>query len=176
VPAFGGNAQLAQSRGLNETDLPGVGIGASGGLHVYVLRFGAVTVGVGGEATIGRSRSSPASDANTASPRAVTETFKSLTGQLSLNFGTGNGWSYLSVGLGRSIRSIVPDGRPPLAVDEDATRAINYGGGARWFAKKHLAFSLDVRLHEIPVGIPEPGLPASPHTLLLVIGAGVSVK
>ena len=51
--------------------------------------------------------------------RAVTETFTSLSSELSLNFGNGNGWSYLSGGIGVSTWSIVPDGAAPLPVDEE---------------------------------------------------------
>jgi len=34
----------------------------------------------------------------------------------------------------------------------DWVRTFNYGGGARWFAKPHLAFHVDVRLHAIDPG------------------------
>jgi hypothetical protein len=96
--------------------------------------------------------------------------------ELSLNFGSGNGWSYLSFGYGESRLSIVPNGAQPLPVDEAQKKTLDYGGGARWFIRKRLAFSLDVRAYEIPVGAPQAGLPATPHTQLLVIGAGISVK
>ena len=66
-----------------------------------------------------------------------------ISPQLSLNFGNGNGWSYLSVGIGRSLWSITPDGAQSRPIDEEPIRTINYGGGARWFIKPHLAFSLD---------------------------------
>jgi len=70
----------------------------------------------------------------------------------------------------------VADGVVPLAVDEMPIRAIGYGGGARWFAKKHLAFSLDVRIYEIDGTPPQGILPPGPRTLLLVIGAGIALK
>jgi hypothetical protein len=102
--------------------------------------------------------------------RPATETFKTFAPQLSLNFGTGHGWSYLSGGIGASIWSIVPDGQEPRPVDTDRIRTVNYGGGARWFAKPHLAFSFDVRFYQIDPYVD------SPRTTLLVIGAGISVK
>jgi hypothetical protein len=108
--------------------------------------------------------------------RPVTSWFTSFTPQLSFNFGTGNGWSYISGGIGKSVWSTVPDGQPPLAGDEERLTTINYGGGARWFAKSHLAFTFDVRFHSIYPGTPQGGLPGSPRTTILVIGAGVSVK
>jgi hypothetical protein len=177
IPTFGNDPELAASRGLSQAELPGIGLGFSLGANVYVARIGPVTLGIGGEAMIGRSHSSAtAAPDQSASLRAVTEKFKTISPQFSLNFGTGNGWSYLSVGVGRSTWSIVPDGSDPLAIDEDPIRTINYGGGARWFAKKRMAFSLDVRFYEIKEVPPQSGLPGSPHTVLLVIGAGISLR
>ena len=175
VPAFGDDPQLAQSRGLSQAELPGSGRGVSAGVHVYPAKFGPVTVGIGGQATIGRAHGVPAAVVQSGL-RAVTETFKSFAPQLSLNFGNGHGWSYLSAGIGRSIWSIVPDGADPRSADQEVLTTIDYGGGARWFAKKHLAFSLDVRLYEIKAGTGQEGLPGSPRTVLLVVGAGISVK
>ena len=82
----------------------------------------------------------------------MTETLTSWLSELSLNFGNGNGWSYLSGGVGVSRWSIVPAGAAPLPIDNQWRKTINYGGGARWFAKKRLAFSLDVRFYEIAAG------------------------
>ena len=143
-----------------------------------------MTVGLGGEALITQAHSDPPATVidpitgvtTPSTLRPVTETFKSISPQLSLNFGNGNGWSYLSVGIGRSIWSIIPDGAQPRPVDEESIRTINYGGGARWFIKPHLAFSLDVRFYEIDNGTPELGFPGSPRTVLLVIGAGISIR
>ena len=180
VPRFGDDLQLAQSRNLtSQAELPGSGLGVSAAAHVYLPKIFGMTVGLGGEVIIARSSTSPeASATTTATIRPVTEIFKEISPQLSLNFGSGNGWSYLSAGIGQTIWSIVPEGQTPLPADEEVIRTLNYGGGARWFAKKHLAFSLDVRLYEIPAGttIAPGALDASPRTLLLVIGAGISIK
>ena len=48
-------------------------------------------------------------------------------------------------------------GLEPSAADVEPLQTVNYGGGARWFIKNHLAFSLDVRFYEI-----QPGTPDSP--------------
>ncbi len=95
---------------------------------------------------------------------------------MSFNFGTGDGWSYISGGIGTSVWSTVPNGQPPLPGDEERLRTINYGGGARWFAKSHLAFTIDIRFHDIDPGTPQGGLPGSPRATIFIIGAGVSVK
>jgi hypothetical protein len=107
----------------------------------------------------------------------VTERLTAIAPQISLNFGNGNGWSYLSGGIGQVRWFLVPDGGSPTAADEEKIKTINYGGGARWFKKKHIGFSLDVRFYAINPGTPVGNrLVGSPRTTLLVFGAGISVK
>ncbi len=184
APKFGDSTELADSRGLSPIELPGLSLGVTGGAHLYLPKFAGLTIGLGGEVAIAQAHSSPPTtvvDSSTglvtpSTFRPVTETFKSFSPQLSLNFGNGHGWSYLSVGIGRSLLSIIPEGGTPRPVDDESIRTINYGGGARWFIKPHLAFSLDVRFYEIDNGTPTLGFPGSPRTVLFVIGAGVSLK
>ena len=176
VPRFPQDPILAQSRDLRVTELPGTGLGGQIGAHVYPVKFKAITIGVGGQVMLTRGTKTPAKEAQDRL-KAVTEKFRSLSAQLSLNFGSGTGWSYLSGGIGRSNWSIVPEGRDPVEGDEEVLKTINYGGGARWFAKSHLAFSFDVRLYAINPGVSSlPRLPGSPRTTFMVIGAGVSLK
>ena len=77
--------------------------------------------------------------------------------------------------MGQSIWSIVPEGQEDYPPDTDRLKTINYGGGARWFIKAHLAFSFDVRFYAINPGSAYT-FSQSPRTRLLVVGAGVSVK
>ena len=76
--------------------------------------------------------------------------------------------------------ALVPEGQEGFAADSEPLKTINYGGGARWFAKPHLAFSLDVRFYAINPGTPyivgPDGPVGSPRTTLLIIGAGISLK
>jgi outer membrane protein with beta-barrel domain len=174
IPRFPSEEQLAESRNMTLAELPGSGLGLQVGLHIYLFKWKAVTVGIGGEYTTGRSTQTPAEGVT--GVRAATETFQSIAPQLSLNFGSGTGWSYISGGIGTSTWSIVPEGQNPFPSDTDRLRTIDYGGGARWFAKKHLAFSFDVRLYAINPGASYFGFPGSPRTTLMIIGAGVSVK
>ncbi len=176
VPLFPNDSpQLADSRGLNLAELPGHGFGGTLGAHVYLLRWRAITFGVGGEIAFARAHQQPGAP-NDTGLRPVSERFVSAAPQLSFNFGTGRGWSYLSGGIGQSLWSLHPDGAAELTADQERLKTINYGGGARWFAKKHLAFSLDVRFYAIDPGAPLGGLPGSPRTTLVSIGAGISVK
>jgi hypothetical protein len=185
MPKFGDGAELAQSRDLSVAELPGLSLGATGGVHVYLPKVLGLTVGLGGEAIVARAHSDPPAgpvvDPTTgvstpSTLRPVTETFKSFSPQISLNFGNGHGWSYLSVGIGRSQWSIIPEGGTPRPVDDESIRTINYGGGARWFIKPHLAFSLDVRLYEVDEGTATLTFPGSPRAVILVIGAGISLR
>jgi hypothetical protein len=171
--------QLALSRGLSVAQLPGSGLGVQVGAHLYFLRFKAITFGIGAEVATGRSSQTPApSSADPSSTLAPTEEhFSTFSPQLSFNFGNGHGWSYLSGGVGRSNWAIVPVGVEKGPADLEVLKTLNYGGGARWFAKPHLAFSLDVRIYVISPGTPYfEGAAGGPRTNLLVIGAGISVK
>jgi hypothetical protein len=175
VPLFPQDLQLAQSRGMNLAELPGSGLGVQAGVHVYPLRWRAITFGIGGEFAAGRARQTPQAAQTTVRP--ATERLTTITPQLSFNFGTGNGWSYISGGLGRSTWAVVPKGQEGFAADSEALKTITYGGGARWFMKSHVGFSFDVRFYAINPGTPFfAGALGSPRTTLVVIGAGVSVK
>jgi hypothetical protein len=108
VPLFPGDDPLALSRGIGSAELPGNGIGAQLGLHLYPVRWRALTFGIGGEVTANRARQTPPQGIQ--SLRAAEEKFLSAAPQLSFNFGTGNGWSYVSGGIGISQWSLIPDG------------------------------------------------------------------
>jgi hypothetical protein len=98
---------------------------------------------------------------------------------VSLNFGGREGWSYMSAGLGWSRYYTEREDLAPLS-PEDAPRmrTLNYGGGARWFARRHLAFAIDLRFYGLPAQAgtatrPAEELPASRRVML---SAGASFK
>jgi hypothetical protein len=179
IPRFpSDNPDLALSRDMNIAELPGTGLGAQIGLHLYPLRTRIITVGLGGELAIGRARQTPLAGAigTDGRPlRSAVERFTSLSPQLSLNFGNGSGWSYLSAGLGQTTWSLATDDLGEYPPNSDKLKTLNYGGGARWFIKPHVAFSFDVRFYAISPGF-EYIFPGTPRTTLLIIGAGISVK
>jgi len=174
VPRFPADPLLGASRGLALAELPGSGLGLQFGLHFYPLRWRAVTFGLGGEVSVGRARETPPDGSKYI--RATAERFASIAPQISLNFGSGNGWSYLSGGLGQSVWSLIPAGQDGYPSDTERLKTLNYGGGARWFMKRHVGFSFDVRFYAINPGTPVFGFPGSPRTTLTVIGAGVSLR
>src|SRR3982751_2564459 len=101
-PTFPQDQALADSRGLELGELPGRGLGGQVGIQIHLFKFKAITLGVGGQAMMSQATRTPSAEEAAAQIRPVTEKFRSLGGQLSLNFGNGNGWSYLSGGIGRS--------------------------------------------------------------------------
>lgn len=168
--------QLADSRGLELSELPGAGLGLRASAHVYPLRWKAVTFGLGADLTLGRAHHASTERAGNVFGRATTERFTHIAPQISFNFGDGDGWSYLSGGIGTSTWSVAADGAAAQAPDAEQLTTINYGGGARWFMKRHLAFSFDVRFYAIDPTTPLPNRPSGPRTTLLSFGAGMSLK
>ena len=176
IPKFpSSNEGLAASRGLDPTELPGSGKGLDLDAQVYLLRWKAVTFGAGGQLTLGHSHAD-SQNVNGFITRPVTEHLTSIAPQISLNFGTGDGWSYLSGGMGISTWSIEIDGDAPLPADQEHLTTVNYGGGARWFIKPHVAFTFDVRFIQINPGKSALGFPGSPRTKMIILGAGFSLK
>lgn len=175
VPVFPNDAtQLAGSRNLSVTELPGAGMGGRAGAHFYLLKYRAITLGVGGEVLIGKSSSTPV--AGTPGLVPVDERLSGAASQVSFNFGSGHGWSYISGGIGRSRWSVHPSGQAEIPADTESLPTTNYGGGARWSIKRHVGFGLDVRIYEIQPGSQTAFGPGSPRTRLLVIGAGLFLK
>src|SRR5262249_15613219 len=84
-PHFPQNVALADSRGMVLSELPGRGFGGQAGVQIHFFRFKAITFGAGGQAIMTRATQTP-SEAAADQIRPVTEKFRSLSGQLSLNF------------------------------------------------------------------------------------------
>ena len=109
--------------------VPARGFGFDVGAHVYLFSLGPARLGIGANYIQVRGT---ATDADA--------TLQTIAPQLSFNFGTSDGWSYLSVGAGTARVN---------AVASASSSAINAGGGARWFMNRHLAVGFDVRFHKI---------------------------
>ncbi len=172
IPLYGQNEQLAANEGLFSFQLPSRGLGIDVGGHLYPLRWHGITFGVGislltsaGERAAGEN--DPVVDGPT-----VRTTFSAVSPQLSFNFGSKEGWSYLSGGLGSSRLTISTGAQ---GNESPRVRTINYGGGARWFVKRHLAFTLDLRFYATQPAT-EAGGAAAPRMTLMVVNAGVSFK
>jgi hypothetical protein len=106
-------------------------------------------------------------------PPEVVATVTTVAPQLSLNFGTEDGWSFISagVGTGRLTTSAESD-EGTLAGGSGRVLVMNVGGGARWFINRHVATGFDVRFHRFGAS-PDEGTPA---TLRLALSVGVSLR
>lgn len=167
---------VATSLNVTTDNMPGRGLGAAVGLHVYPARLGKVTLGLGAQLLVSRaSKTLPPATSGGAEGPTVEARYSALSPQVSLNFGGPNGWSYVSGGIGWAEFTIERTSTP-VADPDGRLRTLHYGGGARWFAKKHLAFSFDLRFHRYPAQTAGTGRPAYPKGRMLVASAGISVK
>jgi hypothetical protein len=177
--------QSAAALGVAKTDLPSLGLGAGAGVHVYPLRWRSMTFGAGVSAIWTRGLRTPTDANGQATGPTVETTLAAVAPQFSLNFGARRGWSYMSVGTGPATYTVrLASARGP-ATDviviggeqgPGRVRALNYGAGARWFFKKHLAFSFDLRWYSLPEQAETAETPLIPRTTRMVSSAGISVK
>ena len=174
IVPIGRSFQLAAARGLDPEVDPRLGIGGGVGLHLYPLRIGVLTVGVGGRALAASASGSPDPEGVNPDGPQLRKRFTAYSGQLSLNFGGRDGWSYVSGGMGRSRLSLYASSadEPP----QRSTHTVNVGGGARWFTSRHLAFALDLRFYTarpLEATVTEP---ASPRVTVMVLSVGASFR
>jgi hypothetical protein len=98
-----------------------------------------------------------------------------ITPQVSLNFGKRNGWSYVSGGIGWASHASELQ-EDPFADSDSRRTAINYGGGARWFATPHVAFTFDLRFYAIGAQEATTLRPAVAKTTVMVVSAGIGLR
>jgi len=177
TPAFKQDAAIATPRGVAAGDLPKRGLGFDIGAHAYPIRLKWITFGLGASFHLSGAGKGPEDTEGTPTGHDVSARFKAFAPQVSFNFGHSRGWSYLSGGIATSTLRYTVD-EVPLDENSAGRKTINYGGGARWLMKDHLAFSFDVRFYAINPQAADPlqGLPASPRITLVVLSAGVSFK
>jgi hypothetical protein len=174
LPRFKQIPGLVAPYHLQPTDLPTRGLGFDVGGHVYLVTWRWITFGAGGSTLLSRGHSGTRKVNGTVVGKDVTLTFKALSPQMSFNFGKGDGWSYLSGGLGWSWVAITT---PAAPVDVTTRRkTINYGGGARWFTSDHMAFNIDIRFYAINPQAATDLLKQAPRMTLVVLSAGISFK
>lgn len=173
---FKAEPPVAQALQVSTDTLPTRGLGLSAGAHWYPLRRGRVTFGVGGELVLARS-SRTAEETGTAGARpTVTTRFSAVSPHVSLNFGTNDGWSYISGGIGRAGLTTGSDALPAFAGAAERVRATHYGGGARWFTGPRLAFTFDVRFYTLDAREATAARPGYPRNRFTVISVGASLR
>lgn len=150
--------------------VPSRGFGVEAGGHVYVRRIGPARLGVG--ATFMQVRGTTGDE--------VSITVRTVTPQVSLNFGTSRGWSYLSGGIGLAqVRGrYAPEalGGEALVRRSGAFAAVNAGGGARWFIRPRLAITFDLRVHRLGARSGDEVAPPTPASFHGSAAAGLSFR
>lgn len=175
-PRFKQDVAIGNAIGVGVLNLPTRGFGLAFGAHWYPLRVGFMTLGIGGEWVSAR-RSKTLNTGTEAAPVTVTTStrFSALAPQISFNFGSRDGYSYISGGIG-GANYTAERADKPLPDPETGSKTINYGGGARWFAKKHLAFAFDVRFYAVNPQLPTAVRPGYPRMTLVAMSAGVAIR
>jgi hypothetical protein len=182
MPSFNTGSALADPLSLRTDQLPSRGWGLEFGATAYPLRGRRFALGLGAALvrTSGSQAPDPEDEAAADDPTIETR-FNALVPQISLNFGSGRGWSYIGGGLALMKRATGDaDADVPLG---PRLTGIHYGGGARWFAGRHVAFSFDLRFYRIPEQAAEAtpvdgsaAVPFQPKSRLFMATAGLSFK
>ena len=176
LPKVPANDGLAAPYGLAGSNLPGLGLGVNAGAHVYPLHWKSVTFGLGVNAVIGRSHTTAdvLQPDGTTVGTPVTARFTALAPQVSFNFGSAAGWSYLSGGYGSGQLAI--DTPAAAGTAHPWRRTIDYGGGGRWFVRDRMAISFDIRFYKIDAAAASENVKPSPRVTMLVVSVGISVR
>jgi hypothetical protein len=175
-PKFSDNPAIAQGIGVTVENLPGRAFGLVGGAHLYPLRLGKVTIGLGAEVMAARrGRTLDTGTEDEPAETTVNTRFSALSPQISFNFGSRDGWSYISGGIGWSTFT-AERVDAPLPDPESRSKTINYGGGARWFAKKRLALSMDLRFYAVNPQEPTSTRPGVSRMTLMAFSVGAAVR
>ena len=136
--------------------IPARGFGIEVGAHVYVLDIGPSRLGLGASYVGVRATSRPPASTTTTSgaPAAVGQSLqldmRILAPQVSFNFGSREGWSYLSGGLDTTAVVTRTTGSITGRRESERLQGFNVGAGARWFLASHIAFAFDAHGFAFP--------------------------
>jgi len=173
---LGQDVTTATDLGVTATQLPGTAIGGAVGGNYYFLKRKKMSLGLGAEGVLARATAQQTADAQTGvaeGPR-IERRLQGFAGTFSLNFGHGQGWSYVSAGIGpmrfQTFSGDLPASAPPFQATQ------NFGVGARWFTSNHIAFCFDLRWYltkPLDATIEYPG---RARERVLVASVGISIK
>jgi hypothetical protein len=172
------------------TSVPTRGYGVDVGAHFYPMQLGPARLGVGVGVLRIRGAASPETPSSSSTTAPTTPDVDSaltvIAPQVSFNFGSSAGWSYLSAGLGGARvtsatsafrgEGTAPDVTPGADASSGFRRSMSIGAGARWFAKARLGVSFDLRVYFVSAGSAEGTRPATPRSTLTSASVGVSVR
>jgi len=159
---------------LTAASVPSRGYGADIGGHFYTFTIGPGRVGFGANVLIIRSTGTGSgASGDPDSSQRLTVNLRTISPQVSFNFGSRDGWSYLSAGLGAASIATETQGTTSGSVESGWLRSVNFGGGVRWFIKPRLAFGFDVRAQKIAAGS---GTTPTPASTVTSVSAGLSIR
>ncbi|HEY6361499.1 MAG TPA: hypothetical protein VIX63_10365 [Vicinamibacterales bacterium] len=157
--------------------IPTRALGFDIGAHVYAGRLGQARLGFGASLMNVRTEEFPpqaapstATSSPPAGPPGLHVDMRALVPQVSFNFGTADGWSYLSAGAGFTEVTARPVDGVDARRSSGRVMTINAGGGARWFLTRRVAFGFDARLHRVTAA------DTMPASMLFSIAAGISLR
>ena len=181
---LGQDPVTAQDLGLAATNLPARGLGGVAALTFYPVRGQSMSLGVGGEALLARGHGDLVDTQTVSGGSAqngtailsdpIDQRLRSLAVAISLNFGHRDGWSYLSAGMGPMTFATYRGGTAP-SVAPPVSNTLNFGAGARWFMKSHVAFCFDVRFYQTRPEV-KTAYPPRQRTKLLIMSAGMAIR
>lgn len=172
-PSLGLDEVTAKGLGVSTGDLPGRARTLVVGAHLYPLRRGFWKIGLGGELLMGSGSSQRKDTTGKPAGPVVHRRLNSASAQVSLNFGRGAGWSYVTAGTGPfKFESYLDEAEP----DGVGASTINFGGGARWFNWDHVAFNLDLRFYLTKPANATLVTAARERARIVLFSAGISVK
>ena len=146
--------------------VPARGFGIETGAQVYAGHLGGVRLGYGASLYAVRATQGGLTTVNA----------RFFAPQLSLNFGSSKGWSYISGGAGvGTIRGDVTNDGVSASRKSGTLMTPHIGGGARWFLNSHVAFTFDVRLLRLGRGVGDDGV-ATGSSMLTAATFGVALK
>ena len=154
--------------------LPERALGGAVGLTIYPIRRQGFALGIGGEGLLAWGGSQPVDAAGVPAGPRVERRLQSLAGQLSFNFGHRDGWSYLSGGMGPLLFETFVGDFPPESPPR--SMMLNFGGGARWFTSRHLAFCFDLRFYETKPELSTPTSHGRERQRVFVLSVGAAFK
>jgi hypothetical protein len=155
--------------------VPSRGFGVDVGAHLYLFTLGLSRIGLGANVVTLRSAATAPmqvvdGEAAASAAQRATLNMWMVAPQVSANFGSRDGWSYLSAGIGAASVATETANVLPGRQESGRMRSVNFGGGARWFIRPRLAFGFDLRAHRIAAGS------GTPKTSVFAVGAGLSIR
>jgi hypothetical protein len=178
IPRFKADPIIASGLSVALDDLPTRGLGLVAGAHLYPLRGRVIAIGFGAEILTSRASRTkePASEGEPGGPTVRTR-LTAISPQVSFNFGHRDGWSYISGGLGSaSLTSDIDPAGGTSVDDSPRSKTINYGGGARWFVRRHIAVSLDLRFYAVSPRTGTASAAGYPRMTVMVFTGGLGFR